>query len=77
MFGAVFMATDYVTSPKGVYGQIVYYVILAVLTSLLRYFTHIEVVSFVIMLTNLLVPLIDVYIVRKPFGYKKQKKEAK
>lgn len=78
MFGAIFMATDYVTSPKGLYGQIVYYVLLAVLTSLLRFYTKIEVVSFVIMLMNLLVPLIDTYIVRKPFGYVKEKsKEGK
>lgn len=75
MFGAIFMATDYVTSPKGVYGQLVYYIALAVLTSVLRYFTKIEVVSFVIMLMNLIVPLIDVYIVRKPFGYRKEKRE--
>ncbi len=75
MFAAIFMATDYVTSPKGVYGQIVYYVALGVLTALLRYLTKIEVVSFVIMLMNLLVPLIDTYIVRKPFGYKKVKKQ--
>ena len=75
MFGAIFMATDYVTSPKGVYGQIVYYVALGVLTAVLRYLTKIEVVSFVIMLMNLLVPLIDTYIVRKPFGYKKVKKQ--
>lgn len=75
MFGAIFMSTDYVTSPKGVYGQIVYYVALAVLTSVLRYFTKIEVVSFVILLMNLVVPLIDTYIVRKPFGYKKEKKQ--
>jgi len=74
MFGAIFMATDYVTSPKGIYGQIVYLAALAILTSLLRHFTKIEVVSFVIMLMNLLVPLIDTHIVRKPFGYKKQKK---
>ena len=74
MFGAIFMATDYVTSPKGVYGQIVYYVILAVLTSLLRFYTKIEVVSFVIMLVNLIVPLIDRYVVRRPFGYAKQVK---
>ena len=60
MFGAIFMATDYVTSPKGVYGQLVYYIFLAVLTSVLRYFTKTEVVSFAIMLANLLVPLIDV-----------------
>ncbi|MGN1373106.1 MAG: RnfABCDGE type electron transport complex subunit D [Candidatus Coproplasma sp.] len=75
MFGAIFMATDYVTSPKGVYGQLVYYIALAVLTSVLRYFTKIEVVSFVILLMNLVVPLIDTYIVRKPFGYKKEKKQ--
>ena len=77
MFGAIFMATDYVTSPKGVYGQIVYYCALGVLTAVLRYFTKIEVVSFVIMLMNLIVPLIDAYIVRKPFGYQKAKKEGK
>lgn len=75
MFGAIFMATDYVTSPKGVYGQIVYYIALGVLTALLRYLTKIEVVSFAIMLMNLLVPMIDTYIVRKPFGYKKVKKQ--
>lgn len=75
MFGAIFMATDYVTSPKGVYGQIVYYIALGVLTALLRYLTKIEVVSFAIMLMNLLVPMIDTYIVRKPFGYKKTKKQ--
>lgn len=78
MFGAIFMATDYVTSPKGLYGQIVYYVLLAVLTSLLRFYTKIEVVSFVIMLANLVVPLIDTYIVRRPFGYvRANKKEGK
>ena len=74
MFGAIFMATDYVTSPKGVYGQLVYYICLAVLTSLLGYLTGIEVVSFVILIMNLFVPLIDKYIVRKPFGYKREKK---
>ena len=75
MFAAIFMATDYVTSPKGVYGQITYYLCLAVLTSVLRYLTKIEVISYVILLMNLLVPLIDAYIVRKPFGCKKIKKQ--
>ncbi len=77
IFGAVFMATDYVTSPKGVYGQITYYVALGVFTALLRHYTHIEVVSFAILFMNLIVPLIDTYIVRKPFGYVRQKKEGK
>lgn len=75
MFGAIFMATDYVTSPKGIYGQIVYYVVLGVLTAVLRFYTKIEVVSFVIMFGNLITPLIDTYIVRKPFGYKREKKQ--
>ena len=77
LFGAVFMFTDYVTSPKGVYGQIVYYAVAGLLVAVLRYFTKLEVTSFVIMLMNLFVPLIDKYIIRKPFGYVKVKKEKK
>lgn len=77
LFGAVFMFPDYVTSPKGVYGQIVYYVVAAVLVAVLRYFTKIEVTSFVIMLMNLFVPLIDKYVIRKPYGVVKVKKEKK
>ncbi len=77
LFGAVFMFPDYVTSPKGVYGQILYYVLAGVLVAVLRYFTKMEVTSFVIMLMNLFVPLIDKYLIRKPFGYVKVKKEKK
>ena len=74
MFGGIFMFTDYVTSPKGVYAQIVYYVVAGILTAVLRHFTHIEVVSFVIVIMNLIVPLLDAYIRRKPFGCKREKK---
>lgn len=74
-FAGVFMITDYVTSPKGVYGQIFYLVVSAVLIAVLRYFTKIEVASFVILLMNLFVPLIDKYMIRKPFGYRKEKKQ--
>lgn len=77
LFGAVFMFTDYTTSPKGVYGQILYYVVAAILVAVLRYLTKIEVTSFVILLMNLIVPLIDKYCIRKPFGYVKAKKEGK
>lgn len=42
--------------------------------ALLRHFTQKEVASFVIMLMNLIVPLIDRYIRRKPFGYKREKR---
>ena len=77
MFAAVFMFTDYVTSPKGVIGQLVYYIGGAILLALLRYFTQLEVASFVILIMNILVPLIDRYCIRKPFGYVKPPKAAK
>lgn len=77
LFGAVFMFPDYVTSPKGVYGQIFYYVVAALLVAILRYLTKMEVTSFVIILMNLFVPLIDKYLIRKPFGYVKAKKAKK
>ena len=77
LFGAIFMFTDYSTSPKGVYGQLFYSVVAALLVAILRYFTKAEITSFVILLMNLVVPLIDKYFIRKPFGYKKAKKEGK
>ena len=76
LFGAIFMFTDYSTSPKGVYGQILYYILAAILVAVLRYLTKLEVTSFVILIMNLFVPLIDKYLIRKPFGYKKAKKEG-
>lgn len=75
LFAAVFMFTDYVTSPKGVIGQIVYYSAGAIITALLRAYKGVEVVSFVILIMNLVTPLIDRYCIRKPFGYKKEKKQ--
>lgn len=75
MFGAIFMMTDYVTSPKGVYAQIVYYAFGGLLTAVLRHLTHLEVTSFVIIIMNLIVPLLDNFIRRKPFGYRKEKKD--
>lgn len=75
MFGAIFMFTDYVTSPKGVYAQIVYYALAGLLTAVMRHFLQIEVVSFVIILMNLIVPLLDRYIRRRPFGFRREKKQ--
>jgi len=60
ILGAFFMATDYVTSPMDQKGQIIYGVLLGVLTGLFRFFgTSTEGVSYAIILSNLLVPLID------------------
>lgn len=60
IFGAFFMATDYVTSPMDQKGQIIYGVLLGVLTGLFRFLgTSAEGVSYAIIISNLLVPLID------------------
>ena len=67
------MATDYTTSPNTFIGNVVYAVMLGLLTAGLRKATGIEVVSFVILLMNIVVPLIDKYILPRPFGYKKAK----
>lgn len=74
ILGAVFMATDYTTTPNTFIGNIVYFVLLGLLTAGLRQATQMEAVSFAILLMNLFVPLIDKFVFPKPFGYKKQKK---
>lgn len=77
ILGAIFMATDYVTTPNTKLGNYVYFVCLGILTAVLRRVTKVEVVSFAILLMNLLVPLFDLYIRRRPFGYVKPQKEKK
>ena len=77
IFGAFFMATDYVTNPVTVLGNIIFFVLFGALTSVLRHFTGYETASFVILLMNILVPLIDKIALVKPFGYVKPKKERK
>lgn len=73
--GAIFMATDYVTSPKTLWGNVVYFLLLGIITAVLRFATGIEVVSFCIFLMNLVTPLIDRFIRPRPFGYVRPKKE--
>ena len=77
ILGAIFMATDYVTTPNTKLGNYIYFVLLGVLTAVLRKAVKGEAVSFAILLMNLLVPLFDMYIRRKPFGYVKPVKEKK
>ena len=78
MLGAFFMATDYVTSPITTKGRIIYGAILGILTGLFRiYGASAEGVSFAIIFSNLLVPLIDKISMPIPFGYNKPKKEGK
>lgn len=69
IFGAFFMATDYVTSPITAKGQIIFSIILGILTGLFRFFgTSAEGVSYAIIISNLLVPLIEKYTLPTPFG---------
>ena len=69
IFGAFFMATDYVTSPITPKGQIVYGVILGLLTGIFRLWgASPEGVSYAIILSNLLVPMIERVTLPKDFG---------
>ena len=69
MLGAWFMATDYTTSPITPNGQLIYGAILGILTGLFRIFgSSAEGVSYAIIFSNLLVPLIERATVPKAFG---------
>jgi electron transport complex protein RnfD len=69
IFGAFFMATDYVTSPITPLGQIVFGILLGVLTGLFRIFGgSAEGVSYAIIIGNMLVPLIEKFTLPKAFG---------
>ncbi len=75
IFGAFFMATDYVTCPITFKGKIVYGVFLGLLTGIFRLFGgSAEGVSYAIIIGNLLVPFIERYTYPTGFGKKKVKK---
>ena len=77
ILGAFFMATDYVTSPITPNGKLVFGVILGLLTFIFRMFGgSAEGVSYAIIFSHLLVPLIEKVTVPKSFGKKKPVKEA-
>lgn len=69
MLGAIFMATDYVTSPMTHTGQIIYGVSIAVLTIVIRNWgAYPEGMSFAILVMNAFTPLINMYVRPKRFG---------
>lgn len=69
MLGAIFMATDMVSSPMTPKGQLVFGVGIGILTCLIRLFgAYPEGVSFAILIMNAFVPLIDKYMKPKRFG---------
>lgn len=78
LVGAFFMATDYATSPITARGQILYGVLLGLMTALFRILgSSAEGVSYAIIIGNLLVPIIEKITVPKPFGCEKAKGEKK
>lgn len=69
MLGAIFMATDYVTSPMTHKGQIIYGVAIGFLTVVIRNWgAYPEGMSFAILIMNAFTPLINTYVKPKRFG---------
>ena len=79
ILGAVFMATDYVTSPMTAKGMAIFGIGIGVITALIRLWgAYPEGISFAILIMNATVPLIDKYIKPRRFGTVKavKKEEA-
>lgn len=71
LLGAIFMATDYVTSPLSKKGMIIYGIGIGVLTTVIRLWgSYPEGVSFAIFIMNAFTPLINSYVKPKHFGGK-------
>ena len=78
ILGAVFMATDYTTSPTTPLGKAVFAVGCGIITFVIRKFGSLpEGVSYLILLMNILVPHINRFTLSKPFGFEKVKEAAK
>ena len=78
MLGAVFMATDYVTSPMSHKGMLIYGVCIGLLTVVIRLFgAYPEGMSFAILIMNAFTPLINTYVKPKRFGEVGSEEEMK
>ncbi len=73
MLGAIFMATDYVTSPMTALGQIIYAFGIGIIVVIIRTWgAYPEGMSFAILIMNAVTPLLNTYIHPKRFGEKKK-----
>ena len=69
IIGAIFMATDYATTPVSPLGKIVFGIGAGLITVLIRFYGKLpEGVSYAILFMNILTPYIDRFTVKKPFG---------
>jgi len=76
MLGAIFMATDYVTSPHNEVGKIIFGIGCGLITVAIRTWGNLpEGVSYAILIMNLLTPHIEKLTAPKPFGWEAQKDE--
>ncbi len=73
LLGAIFMATDYATSPVGRLGKVIFGVGCGVITAVIRLYGSMnEGISYAILLMNILVPHIERLCLPKPFGVKEE-----
>ena len=78
LFGAVFMATDYVTSPFHIKGRILYGIFIGLVTFAIRRFSNMnEGVSYALLLGNLMTPWFNEWSHQTPLGVEKRKKSRK
>lgn len=78
LLGAVFMATDYATTPITTKGKVVFAIGCGVITAVIRLFANLpEGVSYSIIIMNILVPHIESITKPRPFGAEKEKKSKK
>jgi electron transport complex protein RnfD len=78
ILGAVFMATDYATTPLSRSGKVIFGLGCGIITLTIRMFGSLsEGVAFSILLMNILTPYIDMLTTAKPFGVIKKKRDLK
>lgn len=78
LLGAIFMATDYTTSPISTKGKFIFAIGCGIITAVIRLYGSLpEGVSFSIILMNILVPHIEHLTTPKPFGTRRVKKQKK
>ena len=78
LLGAIFMATDYATSPITTNGKIIFAIGCGIITAVIRLFANLpEGVSYAIIIMNILVPHIETITKPRPFGAEKEKKSKK
>ena len=78
LLGAIFMATDYATSPLTTKGKVIFAIGCGIITAVIRLFANLpEGVSYAIIIMNILVPHIETLTKPLPFGAEKEKKSKK